>query len=139
MGFGTFDGVHPGHINYLKQLKELGDELIVVISRDANVKKIKDRLPDKSEVVRKKEVEKTGIPDKVILGDGADFYLCIKEYKPDIVGLGYDQAADTESLVKLFPGLQIIRMKAHEPHIHKSSLLKNAKNPKCQKSKTLSL
>ena len=29
--FGTFDHLHPGHLNYFQQAKELGDYLIVVI------------------------------------------------------------------------------------------------------------
>ena len=123
MGFGTFDGVHPGHISFLKQLKELGDELIVVIARDKNVEKIKGRVPANHEVLRKNDVIKTGIPDAVILGDGADFYLCIREHKPDIIGLGYDQQADIDSIKKIFPEIKVVRMKAYKPHKHKSSLL----------------
>ena len=39
MTFGTFDLAHPGHIFYLNEAKKLGDKLITVIARDANLKK----------------------------------------------------------------------------------------------------
>ena len=45
MGCGTFDGLHPGHLSYMKQLRNLGDEIYVVVARDCNVKDIKCRLP----------------------------------------------------------------------------------------------
>ena len=38
---GCFDILHPGHIRYLKQAKELGDRLIVLVNSDASVKRLK--------------------------------------------------------------------------------------------------
>ena len=35
---GTFDILHPGHLFYLEESKKLGDELFVIVARDANVK-----------------------------------------------------------------------------------------------------
>ena len=37
--FGTFDGIHEGHLNLFKQAKKYGDYLIVVVGRDENIKK----------------------------------------------------------------------------------------------------
>ena len=31
---GGFDPVHPGHINYFREAKKLGDELVVIINND---------------------------------------------------------------------------------------------------------
>ena len=42
---GTFDIIHPGHINLIKQAKEFGDFLVVVIARDKNVIKAKGKQP----------------------------------------------------------------------------------------------
>jgi len=35
---GTFDLLHPGHLYYLEESRRLGDELYVIIARDANVR-----------------------------------------------------------------------------------------------------
>ncbi len=38
---GCFDILHPGHIRYLQQAKELGDRLIVLVNSDDSVKRLK--------------------------------------------------------------------------------------------------
>lgn len=122
MGFGTFDGLHPGHLSYLKQLKQLGDVVYVVVARDVNVLKFKNRLPRQDEKIRMQELKKVGIADYVLPGEITDFYKWIEIYKPDFLGLGYDQRADAEGLKKRFPDTQIVRLKAFKPEKHKSSL-----------------
>lgn len=127
IGFGTFDGLHPGHLSYLKQLKKLGNKVRVVVARDSNVLKIKSRSPRHNEISRLEEIKKTGLADDVVLGDENDFYKCIKDFKPDVIGLGYDQRADIEELEKRFPEIQIVRLKAFKPEKHKSSLLNDVR------------
>jgi glycerol-3-phosphate cytidylyltransferase-like family protein len=61
-----------------------------------------------------------------ILGDRDDLYRCITDNKPDVIGLGYDQKADVDELKERFPSVRIVRLKAFEPEINKSSLLRNA-------------
>ena len=51
----------PGHIDFLKQAKALGDELIVIVARDENVQKIKGIRPE-SEDYRKVESGKERYP-----------------------------------------------------------------------------
>ena len=55
MVFGTFDILHPGHINFFKQAKKYGN-LIAVIARDRTVKQVKGRLPKYSEKQRLKAI-----------------------------------------------------------------------------------
>lgn len=126
MGFGTFDGVHPGHLFYLNELKKLGSDLVVVIARDSNVEKIKGRLPHLNEEARRSAVMATGVPDRVVLGDEKDFYKVVRELKPTVLGFGYDQRVDMEALKKLFPKIEMIRLSAHHPHKFKSSLMKKS-------------
>jgi len=38
---GCFDLLHHGHISFLKQAKQLGDQLIVLLESDENVKRLK--------------------------------------------------------------------------------------------------
>lgn len=123
MGFGTFDAVHPGHLFYLRELKKLGDELIIVIARDKNVTSIKGKEPYCDECRRMKAVAETGIADSVVLGDETDFMKVIDVYKPDVLGFGYDQQADIEELKSKYPHIEMVRLKAHEPEKYKSSLI----------------
>lgn len=124
MGFGTFDGIHPGHVAFLRQLQTLGEEVVVVIARDKNVEKLKGHAPRFSEKERFKAVLKTGIPDRVILGNPTHFYQCLLDHRPDVIGLGYDQAADPEAIRKILPRVKLVRLAAFEPHKYKSSLIK---------------
>lgn len=38
---GCFDILHPGHVNYLEQARQMGDRLIVAVNSDASVRKLK--------------------------------------------------------------------------------------------------
>lgn len=126
MAFGTFDIFHPGHESYLKQARELGDKLIVVVARDKVVESIKKKVASNKERIRKDVLEKSKLADEVILGSLRDKYAVIKKYKPDVIALGYDQKVDIKELEKVAKKYmaQIVRMKPHKPEIYKSSKLK---------------
>lgn len=123
IGFGTFDGVHLGHLYFLRELKKLGNELIIVIARDENVLKTKGKSTKFNENVRLNHIKKGNIADKVVLGSYNDIYECLREQKPDIIGLGYDQNADLSYLEENFPGIEIVRIGAYEPDKYKSSII----------------
>lgn len=123
MGFGTFDAVHPGHLFYLSELKKLGDELLIVIARDSNVERIKGKKPHFNEDERLKSILETGLPDRVILGYETDFMKVLRDHQPQVLGFGYDQRVDIEGLKAQFPRIEMIRLKAYEPHKYKSSLI----------------
>ena len=131
MAFGTFDLFHAGHENYLKQAKDLGDFLIVVIARDETVKKIKGRYPEYSERKRVSFVKKSGIADKVILGFRGDKHKVLRKYRPEVIALGYDQFVFTQRLEKTLIDLKlnavVQRLDAYHPQVYKSSLLKKLK------------
>lgn len=132
MTFGTFDHFHAGHEYYLKNAKKLGDLLITIIARDITVKKVKGDLPDNNESQRKKTVEESKIPNKVVLGSTENVYDVIKKYKPDVICLGYDQYAFTQTLQKFLIdnklNTEVVRLKPYQPKKFKSSLIKaNAK------------
>ena len=88
---GTFDILHPGHIRYLEEARKLGDELFVIVSRDANVTKRK-RKPIIPEEQRLRVVSSLKVVDKAILGSERDMYEPLYSIKPDIIAIGYDQA-----------------------------------------------
>jgi FAD synthetase len=124
MGFGTFDAFHPGHLFYLKELKKMGDELIVVIARDQNVKRIKGSEPHFDENTRRRAVIETGVADKVVLGHEEDFYEVIRSHQPHVLGFGYDQRVNVEKLMDSFPAIEIRRTPPHFPEKYKSSIIK---------------
>ncbi|OGF20367.1 hypothetical protein A2Y83_05370 [Candidatus Falkowbacteria bacterium RBG_13_39_14] len=145
--FGTFDIFHKGHINFIEQARAYGDSicspplqggvrggiekkltksyLIAVIARDKTVLKIKGALPRNNEKSRLNNLRDSGLVDKTILGSLRDKYAAIRQYKPDIICLGYDQNRFVDKLPLLYkewPG-EVIRLKPYKPHIYKSSLL----------------
>jgi FAD synthetase len=122
--FGTFDRLHPGHLNFFKQAKKYGF-LFIVVARDKTVKKTKGKFPKQSETKRITMIKKTYLAKKVLLGNLKDPYIIIKKIKPNIICLGYDQKffiKDLPKKIKEF-GLKtkIIRLKAYKPNIYKSS------------------
>ncbi len=130
MIFGTFDGIHKGHMNFFKQARDLSKTpyLIVSIARDKNVKKIKGKSPIKNEKEREELVRKIKIVDKVILSGLTNHIPHIVKETPDIIALGYDQVEYIKNLKKdlkekkLSP--KIIRLKPYKEHIYKNTLLK---------------
>ncbi len=131
--FGTFDCLHPGHLNFLRQAKKLGDELHVVIARDKNVKNIKQALPTNHELRRLQAVRETNIPTTVMLGQ-LDFdhrFRVLGKIRPDIIALGYDQKIAVGTLktkIKHYHlATKIVRLKAYHPEIYKSSFLKKTR------------
>ncbi|MEZ4179900.1 MAG: adenylyltransferase/cytidyltransferase family protein [Candidatus Doudnabacteria bacterium] len=130
MLFGTFDILHPGHLNLFEQARGLATdlEIIVSIARDVNVEKIKGRLPRNNEQQRLNRMQSVELIDRAILGSLEDYMEHIKIEQPDIIALGYDQEAYTQTLRNDLDksGLvstQIIRLKPFEPDKYKTSLL----------------
>lgn len=128
IAFGTFDIIHPGHESYLKQARELGDKLVVVVARDATAEKTKGRWPKNDERARLQKIIESNLADEVVLGDLDDRYKVLEKFRPDIVALGYDQKTDMkkleEKLGKLNIDAKIVRLNSYKPEIYKSSKLK---------------
>ncbi|MFH1439101.1 MAG: adenylyltransferase/cytidyltransferase family protein [Candidatus Woesearchaeota archaeon] len=147
--FGTFDKLHKGHVYFIRKADKITDEIIceiakknsknneddstekdeaelyIVVARDENVEKIKGKKPIDNEMTRLMNVYMLGLARKVMLGDYEDFFFALKEVKPDIICLGYDQ--DDRGLEKYIKEnklkIKIIRIDAFEPDKYKSSKL----------------
>ncbi len=128
MVFGTFDYLHAGHENLFTQAKELGTHIIAVIGRDKTVKNIKGSFPDNNEKQRLENLKETNWANKIILGNPKDKSRIIKDYRPNIIALGYDQFAFTYRLEKLLMDIKldakIVRLKPYRPDMYKSSIIK---------------
>lgn len=118
---GVFNTIHPGHVQFLKKAKALGDFLTVVVANDKTVLKKKKLLRPQDE--RKKTVESLGIADRVVIGDEEDFLLVVKRERSQIVALGYDQDFDERKLKAL--GCRVVRIPKFGSYSTRKILKKN--------------
>ena len=128
MVFGTFDIVHKGHIFFLKKAKKLGTYLIVIVARDINVYKFKNRKTKYTEKQRLEDIKKLEIADLVVLGDLKDFMSPIIKYKPHMIAIGYDQKipiVDFENKIKTLD-IKIKKIPSYKAMKYKSSIIRNA-------------
>ena len=93
---GTFDLLHPGHVYFLTQARALGDELFVIVARDSNV--THKQKPIVPEVQRLEMIDALEMVNKALLGSEKDIFDPLKQIRPDIITLGYDQYFDTNDL-----------------------------------------
>lgn len=129
MVFGAFDGLHPGHLNFLEQAKGHGDYLIVSVGTDKNAEVIKGKAPLFSQEERLRLVSALSIVDKAVLGVETGFYKAIKSYSPDVICLGYDQWASEEDVSQELKGVgltktKVVRLKPFEKDRAKSTIVK---------------
>ena len=128
MIFGTFDIIHGGHIHMFKEAKEYGDKVIAVVARDVNVERIKEYGSLHDEKERVDFLQHIDLIDEVLLGDKTDVYKVIKDKKPDIIALGYDQKVYVDDLANAITdaGLecQIVRLTAHKENKLKSNKIR---------------
>lgn len=125
---GSFDVIHPGHIEFLKWAASLGDKLVVVVSRDKNYRYFKGYDPVFSENERLKIVESLKYVYKATLGSDKDIFEVIENVKPSIIALGYDQPSPDIILSELKArGLNNIRVVKMPERVggYSSSLIKN--------------
>ncbi|MDD5023907.1 MAG: FAD synthase [Methanoregula sp.] len=93
---GTFDVLHPGHIFYLEESAKLGDELWVIVARDANVKhKPRPIIPEEQ---RLRMVTGLKPVDHAVLGDKTDMFRPIEEIQPAVITIGFNQYFDEAKL-----------------------------------------
>ena len=129
--FGTFDGLHDGHRDFLGQAKKLGGMLVVTVASDEAVKQLKGHAPRFSAEERINKLKKESLGDICTAGDTRlGNWTSIREYAPDIVALGYDQRDLYDALTYdrgLFPSLKIVRLKPHkDKNLHSSIIQKTA-------------
>ena len=97
MATGVFDLLHPGHVYFLEQARQLGDELVVVVARDQTARRLKHE-PYVPEHIRREMVEALKPVDRAILGSTTDIYATVVAERPAIIALGHDQHWDEKEV-----------------------------------------
>ena len=131
MVFGSFDVLHDGHRSLFRQARHHGDRLVVVVARDGTYRSLRGHDPLHGEGERLASVREEPLVDRAVLGESRDVYRVLKQVRPDVVALGYDQTSFTEGLREKLDsyGLKrtsIVRLEPHSPERFKSSLLKKS-------------
>lgn len=129
--FGTFDLLHKGHESLFKQAKKFGDELFVVVARDANVRKGKLQAPVHNENERLANVKQNVHVTYGMLGHEHDNrYQIVQEIKPDVICIGYDQRIPPnfeQGLSDRNITAKIVKLKAYFPQKYKTTKLRESK------------
>ena len=133
---GSFDIIHPGHIETLEQSKALGDVLIVSVSRDSTFERNKRRKPSFDENIRRKSVAALRCVDAAVLGSETDIFEIVEKIRPDIIALGYDQHHQEKSILQEVTrrGIltRVVRLNSSVPEIKTTKLFSD--NPELTKA-----
>jgi len=125
---GVFDIIHPGHIHTLKAAKALGDILVVAIATDKTAQKMKKRIPLHNQELRRELVSSLSMVDEAIVGHEEDIFETVKEVKPDIIALGYDQIHQekfiSDGCKRISLDVEIVRLQSPIPKLSSSEIEK---------------
>jgi len=92
---GVFDLLHPGHVRYLQQARELGDRLIVGVNSDRSVRINKGATrPITPEYERAEILSSLACVDAVVVFDDETPLAIITAIQPDVLVKGADWAED---------------------------------------------
>jgi cytidyltransferase-like protein len=125
---GVFDIIHPGHIHTLNAAKALGGVLVVAVATDKTAEKMKKRSPLHNQELRRELVSSLSMVDKAIVGYEDDIFQTVKEVKPNIIVLGYDQVHQekfiSDGCKRINLDVEIVRLESPVPHLSSSEIEK---------------
>ena len=123
---GVFDIIHPGHIHTLNAAKALGDVLVVAIATDKIAQKMKKRPPLHNQELRRELVGCLSMVDNAIVGHEDNIFETVKEVKPNIIVLGYDQVHQEKFIddgcKRINIDVEIVRLQSPVPDLSSSKI-----------------
>ncbi|MFP3064837.1 MAG: DUF357 domain-containing protein [Sulfolobus sp.] len=140
---GTFDILHPGHIEFLREASRYG-RVYIAVARDKNSERIKGRPPINDEDQRLEVIKSIKYVFDAFLGDEKDFLKSVERVKPDIIFLGPDQKVDEKSLLEELSkrgikGVRIIKFPSRVnkwKHSSTSSIINEIVKRYCEKEES---
>lgn len=88
---GCFDILHPGHVDYLRRARELGDRLVVLVNSDASVRRLKGQgRPVNAQAHRMSLLAALECVDWVAVFDDDTPRAAICQLSPDVLVKGGD-------------------------------------------------
>ena len=125
---GVFDIIHPGHVHTLNAAKALGDVLVVAIATDKTAQKMKKRPPLHNQELRRELVSCLSMVDRAVVGHEDDIFETVKEIKPNIIVLGYDQIHQEKFIddgcKRINIDVEIVRLQSPVPDLSSSDIEK---------------
>lgn len=93
---GCFDILHPGHVDYLSQARDLGDFLVLGLNTDNSVKRLNKapNRPINKEQERAMVLAALGCIDAIVLFDEETPYDLINYLQPNVLVKGNDYKAE---------------------------------------------
>ncbi len=92
---GCFDLIHPGHVQYLEDVRALGDFLVVGLNSDASVRRLKGPgRPLQDEWARARVLLGLRSVDAVVRFDEDTPLALIQALQPDVLAKGGDYAPE---------------------------------------------
>jgi FAD synthetase len=123
---GTFDHFHEGHRALVREALTHGD-VTVLVAQDATVRAMKGFSPDGSLEERMQHIVQAFPSVRVVAGHPTDMMASVREIKPDLLLLGYDQKLPPPLSLEDLRHLRVLRAEAYFPERYKSSLLRKGK------------
>lgn len=129
--FGVFSYLHPGHLFFLSKAAEYSTTVIIQLTRDSIVEKLKGKPPLQDQITRLEVLKQMGKPYQVELGDDElGRYSIFERLSPSetIICLGYDQDKLEEDLKKRMesgqlPTIRMIKIDSFEPERYHTSIM----------------
>ncbi len=125
---GVFDIIHPGHIHTLTAAKALGDVLVVAIATDKTAQKMKKMRPLHNQELRCELVSSLSMVDSAIIGHEDNIFETVKDVKPDVIVLGYDQVHQEQFIAdgckRINLDVKIVRLQSPIPELSSSNIEK---------------
>lgn len=126
--FGVFDGLEKPHIAFLESAKTKGEKLIVAVTQDAMIQRLKNKTPEQSLSQRINAVRDLKIADTVAAGDLVEYgWGSIRTHKPDVIVIADNQEKLKNALMAYQATstiqFDIIAVDPDDPTVTKSTML----------------